>query len=319
MIVVRNVTRRYGAVLAVNDLSLEVPAGQVMGLLGENGAGKTTLMNMLSGYTPPTSGSISINGADLVTEPLAARAAIGYMPEQVPVYPELTVREYLSFCLALKGAPRAGRHAGIADAARMAGVYGILDKRIGTLSKGYRQRVGFAQALCGNPPVLLLDEPTAGFDPAQSAEFRAAVRSLAGSHTIILCSHILSEIESMCDRVGILKAGRLAHDHPAGETAATGVRSVRLSVQGDCARLSPALRALPTVDKLIVARAAAADEFSATIVTRDPAQLGRDVVCLLSGLGLSLTSFRPVEQTLEELFLKVVQSAPAPMEQEEAS
>ncbi len=310
MVIVRNLTKRYGEHTAVDDLSIEIPSGQVVGLLGENGAGKTTLLNMLSGYMAPSTGDLCVNGHNLLTEPLLARQSIGYMPEHVPLYPELTVDEYLQFCCSIRNVPDSDNKAYRNEAAQLAGVAHVLNKRISTLSKGYRQRVGFAQALCARPQLLLLDEPTAGFDPAQAAEFRQVVRSLAGHHTIIVSSHILSEIEGMCDRVLILKSGYLVYDHFVSEHQIEERNSLCLAVKGDTSGFVSALRSLPSVRKASTMGNVQPDVFTATVVVDDSEQFGRDITCLVSGLGLSLLSLRPAERTLEDIFLSVSQIPP---------
>ncbi len=305
MVILRNVSKRYGHTTAVNSLSMEIPHGQVVGLLGENGAGKTTLMNMLSGYFPASSGDIVINGADMLTDPASARGSIGYMPEQVPLYPELTVTEYLVYCCALKQVSPKARETVAEEAAATAGIAHVMHQRIGTVSKGMKQRVGLAQALCGNPPLLLLDEPTAGFDPAQAAEFRGLVRSLGKTHTVIVSSHILSEIEAMCDRIVIMKSGRLVYDqatHPVSEKQHT---MIRISLSGVSGAFQPALRSLPSVRKVAQSGISAPGRTDALVSVSDPNAFGRELAVLASGLNLSILSLQPVERSLEDIFLSV--------------
>ena len=222
MIEVSHLTRMYGARAAVKDLSFTVEDGQIYGLLGPNGAGKSTIMNILAGYLAATSGTVTVCGHPLPEEAGAARACVGYLPETPPLYPEMTVEEYLRFAAALKGVRRAERPAQAQAAARRAGVAEVMPRLIRGLSKGYRQRVGIAQALLGSPQLIILDEPTAGLDPAQVIEVRRLVRELGGSHTVLLSSHILSEVEAVCSHLLILSCGKLAACGPLSELTAGG-------------------------------------------------------------------------------------------------
>lgn len=222
MIEVSHLTRMYGARAAVKDLSFTVEDGQIYGLLGPNGAGKSTIMNILAGYLAATSGTVTVCGHPLPEEAGAARACVGYLPETPPLYPEMTVEEYLRFAAALKGVRRAERPAQALAAARRAGVAEVMPRLIRGLSKGYRQRVGIAQALLGSPQLIILDEPTAGLDPAQVIEVRRLVRELGGSHTVLLSSHILSEVEAVCSHLLILSCGKLAACGPLSELTAGG-------------------------------------------------------------------------------------------------
>src|SRR5262249_49959543 len=201
MIDVRDVTKTFGAVDAVRGISFSVGAGEIVGVLGPNGAGKTTTMRMLAGIFPPTTGEVRIAGRDPQREPLACRRAVGYFPEFAPYYPELRVRPYLEFVARLKRIPRSTRPQAVARVVAACGLDEMAARRIGTLSKGYRQRVGIAQALLGDPPVLILDEPTIGLDPGQVDEIREFVRQLRGNRTVLFSSHILSEVEKLCERV----------------------------------------------------------------------------------------------------------------------
>ena len=222
MIQVSHLTKVYGRRTAVQDLSFTVEDGQICGLLGPNGAGKSTVMNILTGYIAPTSGSVSVEGHPLPKEAAAARACVGYLPETPPLYPDMTVAEYLRFAAELKGVRRAGRAAAVAAAARRTGVEDVLPRLIRSLSKGYRQRVGIAQALLSDPKVIILDEPTVGLDPAQVTGIRRLIQQLGHKHTVILSSHILSEVQAVCSRVLILSHGVLAADGTLEELTAGG-------------------------------------------------------------------------------------------------
>ena len=210
MIEVSHLTKRYGSLLAVDDVSFTVEDGVIYGLLGPNGAGKSTIMNILTGYLAATEGQVTVAGHPLPEEADAAKACVGYLPEQPPLYPEMTVAEYLDFAAELKGVKKADRSAQVQSAARRTGLEDVLPRLIRSLSKGYRQRVGVAQALLGSPQLIILDEPTVGLDPAQVIELRRLIRELGRTHTVILSSHILSEVKAVCDKALILSQGHLA-------------------------------------------------------------------------------------------------------------
>ena len=210
MIEVSHLTKKYGHRLAVEDVSFAVADGGICGLLGPNGAGKSTIMNILTGYLSATSGQVTVAGHPLPEEADAAKKCVGYLPEQPPLYPEMTVQEYLDFAAELKGVKKAERKEQVRSAARRTGLEKVLSRLIRSLSKGYRQRVGIAQALLGSPKLIILDEPTVGLDPAQVIEIRKLIRELGQAHTVILSSHILSEVQAVCQQVLILSKGRLA-------------------------------------------------------------------------------------------------------------
>ena len=210
MIEVSHLTKTYGRHLAVDDVSFAVEDGQICGLLGPNGAGKSTIMNILTGYLSATSGLVTVAGHPLPEEADAAKACVGYLPEQPPLYPEMTVEEYLLFAAELKGVKRADRKEQVRKAAHRTGLDNVMPRLIRSLSKGYRQRVGIAQALLGSPKLIILDEPTVGLDPAQVIELRRLIRELGRTHTVILSSHILSEVKAVCDKALILSQGHLA-------------------------------------------------------------------------------------------------------------
>jgi len=217
MIEALNLSKEYGAFSAVRDLSFSVSAGQVVGFLGPNGAGKTTTLRMLAGFLGPSRGTVRVLGHDVSEEPMRARRAIGYMPEAAPLYPEMRVAEYLAFRAALKLVPRRERKLAVQRAMDLSRVADMRNTVIGHLSKGYRQRVGLADALVSNPPLLILDEPTAGLDPNQIREVRELIHSLAREHTVLLSTHILSEVEAICERALVLHQGQLVAEGPIGE------------------------------------------------------------------------------------------------------
>lgn len=222
MIEVSHLTKQYGNHLAVDDVSFTVADGQICGLLGPNGAGKSTIMNILTGYLSATSGQVTVAGHPLPDEADAAKACVGYLPEQPPLYPEMTVQEYLTFAAELKGVKKAERKEQICRAARRTGLEAVLPRLIRSLSKGYKQRVGIAQALLGSPRLIILDEPTVGLDPAQVIEIRKLIRELGRAHTVILSSHILSEVQAVCQQILILSKGHLAAAGSLEELTADG-------------------------------------------------------------------------------------------------
>ena len=222
MIEVSHLTKKYGGHLAVDDVSFTVENGQIYGLLGPNGAGKSTIMNILTGYLSATSGQVTVAGHPLPEEADEAKACVGYLPEQPPLYPEMTVGEYLNFVAELKKVPRAQRKEQTLRAARRTGLEKVLPRLIRSLSKGYKQRVGIAQALLGSPKIIILDEPTVGLDPAQVIEMRKLIRELGKAHTVILSSHILSEVQAVCQQVLILSKGKLAASGTLQELTADG-------------------------------------------------------------------------------------------------
>ena len=222
MIEVSHLTKKYGGHLAVDDVSFTVEDGQIYGLLGPNGAGKSTIMNILTGYLSATSGQVTVAGHPLPEEADEAKACVGYLPEQPPLYPEMTVGEYLNFAAELKKVPRAQRKEQVLRAAQRTGLEKVLPRLIRSLSKGYKQRVGIAQALLGSPKIIILDEPTVGLDPAQVIEMRKLIRELGKAHTVILSSHILSEVQAVCQQVLILSKGKLAASGTLQELTADG-------------------------------------------------------------------------------------------------
>ena len=222
MIEVSHLTKQYGNHLAVDDVSFTVADGQICGLLGPNGAGKSTIMNILTGYLSATSGQVTVAGHPLPEEADVAKACVGYLPEQPPLYPEMTVQEYLTFAAELKGVKKAERKEQVCRAARRTGLEAVLPRIIRSLSKGYKQRVGIAQALLGSPKLIILDEPTVGLDPAQVIEIRKLIRELGRAHTVILSSHILSEVQAVCQQILILSKGHLAAAGSLEELTAGG-------------------------------------------------------------------------------------------------
>jgi ABC-2 type transport system ATP-binding protein len=227
MIEATNLSKRYGDFVAVDDVSFQIERGEVVGFLGPNGAGKTTTMRMLTGFLPPTEGSARIQGHDIFSDPLEARRAVGYLPESPPLYPEMTVTSYVDYVARIKDVPRRERRTRVERALERCGLAEVSKRVIGTLSKGYRQRVGLAQAIVHDPPVLILDEPTVGLDPLQIGEIRRLIADLAGGdgdarHTVILSTHILPEVEAICRRVVMINEGKKTVDAPLAELTSGG-------------------------------------------------------------------------------------------------
>jgi len=245
MISIRNLTRRYGSLTAVEDFSVEVGRGEIVGLLGHNGAGKTTVMKILTGYLEASGGSVSVGGVDVAADRAAVQRKIGYLPENAPLYPEMLVQEYLAMVGELRGVPADEIDSAVVRAARAVGVEAHLVRPIGELSKGYRQRVGIAQAILHAPDVLVLDEPTNGLDPVQIQSIRELIRRLSESTTIILSTHILQEIEAVCDRVLIMIEGSLVADEPLSQLVASDV--VRVSLGDGATDVESRLSAIPGV------------------------------------------------------------------------
>ena len=315
MIEVDSLTKRYGRATAVDGVSFRVEKGEILGFLGPNGAGKTTTMRILTCYLPPTEGTARVAGHDVFKEPLEVKKRIGYIPETPPLYPDMDVDTFLDFCAKIKGIPGKERKAKIADATEKCRIGDVRNKLISKLSKGYRQRVGLAQAILANPEVLILDEPTAGLDPKQIIETRELIKSLGGEHTIILSTHILPEVEMTCGRVVIISKGRVvAEDTPQNLTRRLkGSGALRIEVRGDQGPAFDALRAVPGV----VAIRPRPDGSEATVFEVD-AEPGRDVRAELAAAvvsrGLGLLGLHQAGMSLEDIFLELTttDSATAP-------
>lgn len=306
MIEVENVTKRYGPKTAVKSVSFEVARGEIVGFLGPNGAGKTTTMRILTGFLPPTSGTARVGGFDVREQPLEVKRRIGYLPESPPLYPEMEVGDYLRFVAAIKGIPKKdiGRRIdGVLERTSCADVRSTL---AGKLSKGYRQRVGLAQALIHNPEVLVLDEPTSGLDPKQINETRNLIRSLAGEHTIILSTHILPEVSSTCSRVIIINEGRLeASDTPENLTAQLqGANAILLDVEGPEEAVRGRLGEEPGVREVTQGKRQAGRIVWRVEVEKDTA-LPRKLAEAVVNSGWGLYSLQPLGLSLEDIFLKL--------------
>lgn len=251
MIIVKHLTKKYGKITAVDNISFKIKKGEIVGFLGPNGAGKTTTMNMITGYLSSTSGSIRVCGHDVLDEPMEVKKRIGYLPEQPPLYLDMTVEEYLRFVCSLKKITL-DEDDHIDELCEMVKLTDVRDRLIKNLSKGYRQRVGIAQALVGNPPVLILDEPTVGLDPSQIVEIRSLIRNLGKRHTIILSTHILSEVQIVCDRVIVINEGKLVADSTAERLSEslTGGGRLHITLSGQLSHANRVLSAIDGVKKV---------------------------------------------------------------------
>ena len=306
MIEVQHLTKRYGSVTAVDDVSFRVEKGEILGFLGPNGAGKTTTMRVLTGYMPATGGRAIVAGYDVFDQPLEAKRRTGYLPETPPLYPDMTVVEYLTFVAKIKGVPAKERTARIAQVMKRTYVDDMARRACGKLSKGYRQRVGLAQAIIHNPDVLILDEPTAGLDPKQIIETRRLIKELAGDHTIVLSTHILPEVAQTCQRVVIINKGRVvAIDTPDNLTARLrGSESILVQVEGPAAAIEAALAAVPGVTGVTAANVR--EQSSNFEVTSEAGRdVRRDLAKVIVAGGFGLLELRPLRMSLEEIFLSL--------------
>jgi len=307
VISVSHLTRRYGGQTAVDDVSFEVGKGEVVGFLGPNGAGKSTTLRILAGFLGPTSGKVTVAGHDVVDDSLEARGAVGYMPESVPLYPEMRVVEYLRFRAELKRVPRASRESWVDDSMEKAGVLSVAHKRIAHLSKGYRQRVGLADAIVARPPIVILDEPTAGLDPNQIREARALVRELGREHTVLVSTHILSEVEACATRVLLLHQGKLVAQGPTEEIramrAATAIEVVVLGHAGEAEQALENVEGVASVSRegvgeLVRLRA----RFSAKLSDAERGRATERCVAAAVGAGAGVREVMPAGGSLEEVF-----------------
>ena len=306
MIEVQHLTKRYGRVTAVDDVSFKVERGEILGFLGPNGAGKTTTMRVITGYMPATEGRAVVAGFDVFQQPVEAKRRTGYLPETPPLYPEMTVQEYLNFVARIKGVAPADRTAQVKRVMERTRIADMGAKHCGKLSKGYRQRVGLAQAILHNPDVLVLDEPTAGLDPKQIIETRELIKELAGTHTIILSTHILPEVAQTCQRVVIINKGRVvAIDTPANLTARLrGSETMFIQLDAGGADAAPVLERVPGVTRVAVSdRRDVITSYEVESVQGQDVrrELARAVV--MNNWGL--LELRPMRMSLEEIFLSL--------------
>lgn len=312
MIKVKNLTKIYGSNVAVNDISFTVEKGKIYGFLGPNGAGKSTTMNIVTGCLAATEGTVLIDGHDIYEEPMKAKQLIGYLPEIPPLYPEMTVYEYLMFIAGAKKVPSVDRSDKVTELMEQIGLSSVCDRLIGNLSKGYRQRVGIAQAMLGDPEIIILDEPTVGLDPRQVIEVRELITSLAKEHTVILSSHILSEIQQMCDNVIIISNGRIVADGTLASLTenASGYNAVVMKIKGAPDAAFGIIDGMEEISHFEITE----DENGNTdAVLTVPAQydVRETLFRSFAGNGVPVLEMYTKRPSLEEVYMKLTESVPA--------
>lgn len=307
MITVENVSKHYGGKLAVDHVTFELRKGEVLGFLGRNGAGKSTTMNIITGYISASEGRVLLDGRDILDEPRFVKRHIGYLPEQPPLYMDMTVTEYLQFVCAIKEVRKSTARAHLDELLALTGLEGVRRRLIKNLSKGYKQRVGIAQALVGNPPVVILDEPTIGLDPMQIIEVRSLIKRLREDHAVVFSSHILAEATDVCDRVIIINKGKIVASDLLSHLSANGseTRRLALRVSGHEEAVRGALIGLAGVRSVEPLGAREADSFDCIVIADRQADIRRELFYMLARLNAPLLMLRPLEPTLEEVFLRL--------------
>ena len=307
MIEVRNITKRYGAQKALDDVSFSVNDGEILGFLGPNGAGKSTAMNIITGYISATSGKVLVDGCDVLEQPMKAKKNMGYLPEIPPLYEDMTVKEYLYFIYDLKKCklPKISHMKDICSLIGLGDVYGRLIKN---LSKGYRQRVGFAQALVGDPKILILDEPTVGLDPKQIVEIRDLIKKLGKRHTVILSSHILPEVQAVCDRIVVINRGRIVADDTEKNILAgfDDEKNIYLTAQGDKQSVLESLEGISGAQK-VSCKKAKGGELEIIIKSAKDSDIRRQVFDSAAKGGWAILEMRTSKPTLEEIFIRLTE------------
>ena len=307
MIEINNLVKRYGDKNAVKGISFTVNDGEVLGFLGPNGAGKTTTMNIITGYLSSTSGTVKVNGHDILEEPELAKKEIGYLPENPPLYNDMTVKEYLNFICDLKGVEKARRKNILDNIVSMVKISDVYDRLIGNLSKGYKQRVGIAQALVGNPSILILDEPTVGLDPNQIIEIRRLIKALSKNHSIVISSHILSEIQEIADRVVIINRGKIAAVDTISDLSKrlSGQSKILLTFRGPVADAVTKIRTVKGVSSAISRVANKFSQIEITISANDTSETRIAIFNLMVREGWPILELRSLDPSLEEIFLNI--------------
>ena len=310
MIEVSNLTKKYGDHIAVDHLSFRVEKGQIYGFLGPNGAGKSTTMNIITGYLAATEGTVTIDGKDVQKDPEEAKRAIGYLPELPPLYVDMTVREYLEFVAELKKVPKKERkQSEIDEVMKLTRLQEVAPRLIKNLSKGYRQRVGLAQAILGYPEVIILDEPTVGLDPKQIIEIRDLIRKLGENHTVILSSHILSEVSAVCDHIMIIAHGKLvASDSPENlQKLMSGSMELSLEVKGSATAVKTALQEIPQIDRIEENTEAPKGIAKLKVISKENADVREQVFYALAETKLPILEMTHAEKSLEDIFLELTE------------
>ncbi len=313
MIEVKNITKRYGNHVAVDNLSFQVEKGMIYGFLGPNGAGKSTTMNIMTGYIAATDGTVEINGYDILKEPEKAKKCIGYLPELPPVYPDMTVEEYLIFVAEIKQVKKAERRDQIASIMEQTQIAEVKGRLIRNLSKGYKQRVGLAQAIVGYPEVIILDEPTVGLDPKQIIEMRELIKTLSEKHTIILSSHILSEVSAVCDHIMIISKGQLAaSDTPEGlMTLLKGGKQLEISVLGEQERFEKILSEIEDIENYKIAADTNKKELHGVVRFGADKDIRKELFYRLAASDMPIMSLGLSEKSLEDVFLALTEEETA--------
>lgn len=306
MIEVCNLSKNYGNKLAVDNISFTANDGEILGFLGPNGAGKSTTMNMLTGYLSSSGGCAKINGIDVLEDPIGAKKNIGYLPEQPPLYLDMTVNEYLNFVYGIKRC-KMPKKSHLGEIKSLTKIDDVQNRVIRNLSKGYRQRVGLAQALVGNPATLILDEPTVGLDPKQIIEIRSLIKKLGKNHTVILSSHILPEVQAVCDRIVVIDKGKIVANDTAENLSRTLSADHKLTVQieGGEKDVKAILEQIPNMDEVHVGREVESNVFEYELNAREGADIRRKVFKRMAARNYPILMMRNSELTLEEIFLKL--------------
>ncbi|MDD2392665.1 MAG: ATP-binding cassette domain-containing protein [Eubacteriales bacterium] len=318
MIEITDLTKYYGPNLAVDNITFTVEKGEILGFLGPNGAGKSTTMNILTGYLSATSGSVKINGHDILEEPQLAKRSIGYLPENPPLYLDMTAMEFLQFVADLKGVKRADRARHLAEIMKMVKITDVANRLIKNLSKGYKQRVGIAQAMVGNPEVLVLDEPTVGLDPKQIIEIRTLIKELGKQHTVILSSHILPEVSAVCDRVVIISRGKIVAVNTTENLSKQYSKSgkFRLTVEGPTKEIVQSLRMIPGVKSASVVGERQSGSSTIDVENDTKEDIRKQVFFEMARHSWPILEMRSMDATLEDIFLKATAGVAISSEEE---
>ncbi|MBE6662086.1 MAG: ATP-binding cassette domain-containing protein [Ruminococcaceae bacterium] len=316
MIKIEHLVKNYGNLSAVDDVSFEIESGEVVGLLGPNGAGKSTMMNILTGYLSATSGVVEIGGHSVLDEPLAVKKQVGYLPEQPPLYLDMTVEEYLNFTYELKGCTL-NREQHLKEVCDVVKIYDVYKRLIGHLSKGYRQRVGIAQALVGNPEVIIFDEPTVGLDPKQIIEIRNLIRTLGKNHTVILSTHILQEVQAVCDRILIVNKGKIVANELT-ENITRAVQAGRRFNVKICGPKSEVLSALRELSGVVYAEQLAerdGEAYTYTVESASGTDVRKNLFFTMAQKGFAIVGLETLGMSLEDIFITIVDDTDKPTRQ----
>ena len=307
MISIQNLVKRYGSNYALDDISLEIKEGEIVGLLGPNGAGKSTTMNILTGYLSATSGVAKINGIDILENPVEAKKYIGYLPEQPPLYQDMTVMEYLNFVYELKKCTL-DRRAHLAEVCEVVKLTDVSHRLIRNLSKGYRQRVGIAQAIIGNPPVIIFDEPTVGLDPKQIIEIRNLLRLLGKKHTVILSTHILSEVQAVCERIIIIDKGKIIANELTSDITRTleDERRLKVKICAEKERVIPALSGKAGISSVEALSERDGDAYSYIVESERGIDVRRAIFRICAEANMPILEMAPLGEELEDIFIRLI-------------